>query len=112
MKTLNTFIKESEESDLLLWQLDQWFKQYENEKQEFIDIIISCINDHNTNNLENYIDQTYYFKNNYKSFVSFILDDINLTQNKEIDYIYNLKQIINQIINNKSSKNKYNKKEA
>ena len=109
MKTLNQFIKESEESDLLLWQLEQWFKQYKDEEQEFINIIIACINDHGINNVESYLGQTFKFKNNYKSFVRFILDDPNIIANKELDYIYNLKQIIQQLINNKSSKNKYNK---
>lgn len=112
MKNLNQYIKESEESDLLLWQLDQWFSQHEEEQHEFITIVISCINDHSVNNIEKYLNYTFHFKNNYKEFVSFILDDPNIIANKEIDYLYNLKQIIQQLINNKSSKNKYNKKEA
>ena len=110
MKTLNQYIIESQESDLLLWQLDQWFTQYEDEHQEFIDIIISCMNDHGVTNIENYLNQTSKFKNNYEAFVRFILDDPNIIDNKELDYIYNLKQIIQQLMNNKSSKNKYNKK--
>lgn len=108
MKTFYQYIKESEETDLLLWQLDQWFKQYQEEEQEFMNIIISCINDHNVNNIEKYLEQTNKFKEHYKEFVIFILDDLNIIQNKEIDYIHNLKQIIQQLINNKSSKNKYN----
>ena len=73
-----------------------------------MNIIISCINDHNVNNIEKYLEQTNKFKEHYKEFVIFILDDLNIIQNKEIDYIHNLKQIIQQLINNKSSKNKYN----
>ena len=109
MKNLYQFIKESEESDLLLWQLEQWFKQYKDEEQEFINIIIACINDHGINNVESYLNQTSKFKNNYEAFIRFILDDPNIIANKELDYIYNLKQIIRQLINNKSPKNKYNK---
>lgn len=110
MKTLNQLIKESQESDLLLWQLDQWFTQYEDERQEFIGIVISCMNDNGVTNVESYLGQTSKFKNNYEAFVKFILDDPNIISNKELDYIYNLKQIIQQLMNNKSSKNKYNKK--
>ena len=110
MKNLNQFIKESEESDLLLWQLDQWFTQYEDERQEFMNIILACINDHGVTNVESYLGQTFKFKTNYEAFVRFILDDPNIISNKELDYIYNLKQIIQQLMNNKSSKNKYIKK--
>lgn len=110
MKTLNQLIKESQESDLLLWQLDQWFTQYEDERQEFIGIVISCMNDNGVTNVESYLEQTSKFKDNYEAFVKFILDDPNIISNKELDYMYNLKQIIQQLMNNKSSKNKYNKK--
>lgn len=109
MKSLNNYIVESIESDYLLWQLGQWFKQYENEEQEFINIVLNCIKDHTTNNLEKYVEETSNFKIHLKDFITFVLDDIDLTTNKEIDYIYQLKQIVQQLINNKSSKNKYNK---
>ena len=61
-------------------------------------------------NVESYLGQTFKFKTNYEAFVRFILDDPNIISNKELDYIYNLKQIIQQLMNNKSSKNKYIKK--
>jgi len=107
MKKLYNYIKESLESNYLIWQLDQWFNQHEDEKQEFMNIIISCINDHGVINVEKYLNQTNIFKNNYNKFIEYLLDDPNINLNNEIDYIYNLKNIIQQLINNKSSKNKY-----
>jgi len=111
MKNINIYLKESlEESNYLLWQLDQWFNQHDEEKQEFINIVVNCINDHTINNVEKYLNETFYLKNDYQELVIFILDDPNIIANKEINYLYNFKEIIKQLMNNKSSKNKYNKK--
>ncbi len=108
MKTLENFIYESIESDNILWMLDKWFDMHENEKQEFMDIIFQCQADNNVNNAEKYINQTQNLKNNYKEFVSFLMDEVNLPQ--DIDYIYQFKEILKLLIGNKSNKNKYIKK--
>lgn len=107
MKQINIYIKESLESDNLLWLLDTWFNNREDEQQEFIDIVVKCISDHNVNNLETYLKQSKYLKDNYIGLVNFLLDDIEIKHKIELDYIYQLKEVIKQLIANKSNKNKY-----
>ena len=75
---------------------------------KFMDIIFKCQNDHTVNKVEEYINQTLSLKNNYKEFVSFLLDEVNISG--EIDYIYQFKEIIKLLMANKSNKNKYTKK--
>ena len=108
MKQINKYIKESLEADNLLWSLDTWFNNREDEQQEFINIVVKCINDHNPNNIEEYLKTSKYLKNNYKGLVDFIISDVDIKHEIELDYIYQLKEIIKQLIANKSSKNKYN----
>ena len=107
MKNITQFIKEELESDNLLWMLDRWFDMHENEKQEFMDIIFQCQKDNNVNKTEEYINKTQNIKTNYKEFVTFMLDEVNPP--KEIDYIYQFKEILKLLIGNKSRKNKYTK---
>ncbi len=109
MKKLSQYILESLDSDNLLWLLDTWFTNKEDEQQEFINIVVNCINDHNVNNIEDYIEKTSIFKETYKAMINFLLDDIELKHKLELDYIYQLKEIVKQLIANKSNKNKYNK---
>lgn len=108
MKTINIYIKESLESDNLLWLLDKWFDMHEEEKQEFMNIIFQCMDDHTVNNIEKYLEKTTYLSKNYKEFVTFMMDEVNIP--KDINYIYQLKEIIKQLIGNKSNKNSYIKK--
>lgn len=108
MRTLEDFIYESIEADNLLWMLDRWFDMHENEKQEFMEIIFLCQKDNNVNKVEEYINQTKNLKINYKEFISFMMDEVNPP--KEIDYIYQFKEILKLLIGNKSNKNKYIKK--
>lgn len=105
MKRIEQYIKESVESDNLLWLLDKWFDMHDEEKKEFMEIVFQCQNDHTVNNLEKYLNQTMYIKNNYKEFISFLMDEVHI--NKDIDYMYQLKEMIKSLIGNKSNKNKY-----
>ena len=109
MKQINIYIKESLEENNLLWLIDTWFNNKEDEQQEFIDIVIKCMNDNNPNNIEEYLKTTKYLKDNYQAFVNFVLNDVEIKHKIELDYIYQLKEIIKQLIANKSTKNKYNK---
>ncbi len=105
MKSLINCIYEAIESDNTLWLLDKWFDMHDEEKQEFMDILLKCMNDHNPNNIEKYLKETIHFKENYKAFINFMLNEVEV--NQELDYIYQLKELVKQIIANKSNKNKY-----
>lgn len=104
MKTIVEYIKE-ELSDNLFWKLSKWFERNETQEKEFMNIIISCeINGFNQKEIDKALENTSLYKD-LREFVNFIYDDLDI--NKEKDYLYNFKKIIESIINNKSKENKY-----
>lgn len=104
MKTIVEYIKE-ELSDNLFWKLSKWFERNEKQENEFINIIMSCeTNGLNQKQIETELENTSLYKD-LREFVNFIYDDLDI--NKEKDYLYNFKKIIESIINNKSKENKY-----
>lgn len=104
MKTIVEYIKE-ELSDNLFWKLSKWFERNEKQENEFINIIMSCeTNGLNPKQIELGLENTSLYKD-LREFVNFIYDDLDI--NKEKDYLYNFKKIIESIINNKSKENKY-----
>lgn len=113
MKELKQYIFESLEFDNILWLLDKWFERDETEKEEFMNIIFLCQNDKSLSNIQEYVDKTIVFKNNLKPFINFVYDndDINNDKKEKDDerYIYQLKELIKMIMDNKAHKNKYNK---
>lgn len=97
-------IKESLE-DNLIWKLSKWFERNEQQEQEFINLMISCKKGNfNIKDIEENLQGTSLY-DNLKEFVNFILDDLEL--NKDKDYIYQLKKILESAKNNKSKNNKY-----
>jgi len=104
MKTIVEYIKE-ELSDNLFWKLSKWFERNEKQENEFINIIMACeTNGLNQKQIETELENTSLYKD-LREFVNFIYDDLDI--NKEKDYLYNFKKIIESIINNKSKENKY-----
>lgn len=108
MKSLLQSIKESIENDNMIYLLDKWFNTHPDEKVEFMNLLVQYQNKSFTQEqLKSYIDNTDKLKETYKSFVTFMIDDIEILQNKDIDYIYLYKNIICQLIGYKSKRNKY-----
>lgn len=104
MKTIVEYIKE-ELSDNLFWKLSKWFERNENQEKEFMNIILTCeTNGINQKQIEQELENTSLYKD-LREFINFIYDDLDI--NKERDYLYNFKKIIESIINNKSKENKY-----
>lgn len=95
--------------DNLLYMIDMWFERNEIEQQEFIEILAKCKSDHviNINKLKEYIGQTKSLKEHLSEFVNFVNNDIEA--DTENDYYNKLKSILEQVIADKSKRNKYNK---
>ena len=105
MKNLTQFILESNEFDLVAWQLDEWFLNHQQEKEEFMDLIIKCQHDNNTNNIEKYLEETNVLKQSYQQMLEFINDETKPQQ--DTNYIYQLQNLVKTLMSNKSCKNKY-----
>lgn len=110
MKSLKNFIYENrineDVDDNLFWLLDKWFERNENQKSEFISIVVKCRQEGdkvNIDNLDKLLNNTE-LKRNLKEFINFIDNDIEPQSNK--DYLYSLKQIIEVVIG-KKEKNIY-----
>ncbi len=110
MKSIKEYIYESnifEDLDNnIFWLLDKWFERNENQKSEFINIVVKCRQEGdkvNIDNLDKLLNNTE-LKRNLKEFINFIDNDIEPQSNK--DYLYSLKQIIEVVIG-KKEKNIY-----
>ena len=110
MKNLKDFINESrineDVDDNLFWLLDKWFERNENQKSEFISILVQCRQEGdkvNIDNLKKLLHNTE-LKKDLKEFINFLSNDLEPQNNK--DYVYELKQVIEVVIG-KKEKNKY-----
>ena len=115
MKSLKNFIYENYSSkhilkeeldDNLFWLLDKWFERNENQKSEFIEIVVQCKQEGdkvNIDNLKKLLHKTELEKD-LKEFINFLDNDLEPLNNK--DYLYALKQVIEVVIG-KKEKNKY-----
>jgi hypothetical protein len=107
MKDLSTYIIE-ELDDNLFWLIDKWFELNNEYVQLFIELIAKYNNiKFNKKELESELNsyEANSIKLHLKEFVNFIDNDIDPVQDK--DYIQKLLDIIKQVANNKSNKNKY-----
>lgn len=104
MKTLSEFIKE-ELDDNVLWLLDKWFDNNEEQKTEFISIISNFGSQRSINvkELSSFIEQMSIYKH-IREFVNFIDNDLDPETTK--DYLYAFKNIIEYVINNQSKRSK------
>lgn len=105
MKTLNQYILEELDNNLF-WLLDKWFERNTNQLEDF-KILVNKYHDENftIDDLEDELNKTKYLKSQLEKFINFIDNDIKPI--KEKNYIQILKDIILQVLNNKSNKNPY-----
>lgn len=108
MKTLNQYILEELDNNLF-WLLDKWFERNTNQLEDF-KILVNKYRDENftIDDLEDELNKTKYLKSQLEKFINFIDNDIKPV--KEKNYIQILKDIILQVLNNKSNKNPYTNK--
>lgn len=106
MKSLMDYMNE-ELDDNMFYLLDVWFSANDNDKQEFMSLISDCMKngtstDFISKQLQNHYKGLY---NTLSQFVSFINN--NMISDTSVDYIYQLKNILDTIIGNKSPQNMY-----
>lgn len=108
MKTLNQYILE-ELDDNLFWLLDKWFERNKNQLEDF-KILVNKYQDENftIDDLKDELNKTKHLKSQLEKFINFIDNDIKPV--KEKNYVQILKDIILQVLNDKSDKNPYIKK--
>ena len=101
---------ESLDVDNLFWMLDTWFSNNEQEKTTFMSLIDNCIikKTYNKNDLAKLCDNINF---DIRPFINFISKDAVIKDNERedmnIDYYYELKKIIDALISNKATNNKY-----
>lgn len=104
------FTNESLDVDNLFWMLDTWFSNNEQEKTSFMSLIDNCIikKTYNKNDLAKLCDNINF---DIRPFINFISKDAVIKDNEReddnIDYYYELKKIIDALISNKATNNKY-----
>ena len=107
MKSLQAYIKEELDNNLF-WLLDTWFTNNESQLKEFVELIAKCSQQGRSVNIDflrKEIKDTL-LEQNIKEFINFVDGTVEDTD-KNKDYIYVLKQIIELVINNYSKNNKY-----
>ena len=104
------FTNEALDVDNLFWMLDTWFSNNEQEKTSFMSLIDNCIikKTYNKNDLAKLCDNINF---DIRPFINFISKDAVIKDNgredDNIDYYYELKKIIDALISNKATNNKY-----
>ena len=104
------FTNESLDVDNLFWMLDTWFSNNEQEKTSFMSLIDNCIikKTYNKNDLAKLCDNINF---DIRPLINFISKDAVIKDNERedmnIDYYYELKKIIDALISNKATNNKY-----
>lgn len=104
------YTNESLDVDNLFWMLDTWFANNEQEKTSFMSLIDNCIikKTYNKNDLAKLCDNINF---DIRPFINFISKDAVIKDNERedmnIDYYYELKKIIDALISNKATNNKY-----
>lgn len=107
---LSESLNESLDIDNIFWMLDTWFSNNEQERSTFMSIIDNCLikKTYNKNDLAKLCD-TINFE--IRPFVNFMCKDAVIEKGQRedpnIDYYYELKKIIDALISNKSTANRY-----
>lgn len=105
-----TLANESLDVDNLFWMLDTWFANNEQEKTSFMSLVDNCIikKTYNKNDLAKLCDNINF---DIRPFINFISKDVVIKDNERedfnVDYYYELKKIIDALISNKATNNKY-----
>lgn len=100
-------IIESLDIDNLFWMIDTWFSNNEQERSLFLSIIDNCIikKTYNKNDLSKLCDNCNF---DVRPFINFMSKDaVKNNQEDNTDYYYELKKIIDALISNKATNNKY-----
>ena len=106
----NRSIKESLDIDNLFWMLDVWFANNEQERSTFMSLIDNCVikKTYNKSEIAKLCDNINF---DIRPFINFMSKDAVVTDNDQedfnIDYYYELKKIIDALISNKATNNKY-----
>lgn len=112
MKTLKSYIVECLDNENIFFLLDTYFRNNDEYASQFYKIVSECIKNKivSKDKLKELIKGTF-LENELEGFVNFISNDVSLsnTTNHNVDYLYELKQIIEWLISNKSIQNKWNK---
>lgn len=110
MKNITQFIMESLDEENIFFLLDTYFRTNEENQSQFYGIIAECIKNKiiTETKLKELIKNTF-LETELESFINFICNDVTLSTSKDnnIDYIYQLKKLIEYLINNKSTQNKW-----
>lgn len=104
------YTNESLDVDNLFWMLDTWFSNNEQERTSFMSLIDNCVikKTYSKNDLAKLCDNINF---DIRPFINFISKDAVIKDNgredDNIDYYYELKKIIDALISNKATNNKY-----
>ena len=110
VKNESLAIDEALDIDNLFWMLDTWFANNEQEKTAFMSIVDNCMikKTYSKNDLGKLCDNINF---DIRPFINFISKDATVKDGQkedfECDYYYELKKIIDVLISNKSTGNKY-----
>ena len=104
------YTNESLDVDNLFWMLDTWFSNNEQERTSFMSLIDNCVikKTYSKSDLAKLCDNINF---DIRPFINFISKDAVINDNgredDNIDYYYELKKIIDALISNKATNNKY-----
>ena len=104
------YTNESLDVDNLFWMLDTWFSNNEQERTSFMSLIDNCVikKTYSKSDLAKLCDNINF---DIRPFINFISKDAVINDNERedmnIDYYYELKKIIDALISNKATNNKY-----
>ena len=97
MITLKRYILENIDSDNLLWKIETYFKNKKEQYNYFVELTKKFETQHNISDddINDFIEKS---SINLKKFIDFISEDI---ENINIDYMYELRKAIQNILDDK-----------
>lgn len=114
MKHLSNYITECLDNDNIFFLLDTFFRNNNEAESQFYGIIAEFMKTKivTTDKLKQLIKGTF-LETELENFINLICNDVSLlkTNKTDIDYIYQLKKLIEYLISNKSTQNKWIKLE-
>lgn len=97
MITLKRYILENIDSDNLLWKIETYFKNKKEQYNYFVELTKKFEEQHNISDddINDFIEKS---SINLKKFIDFISEDV---ENINIDYMYELRKVIQNILDDK-----------
>ncbi len=112
MKHLSKYITECLDNDNIFFLLDTFFRNNSEDESQFYGIIVEFMKTKivGVDKLKQLIKGTF-LETELENFINLICNDVSLlnTGKTDIDYIYQLKKLIEYLISNKSTQNKWTK---